>query len=276
MAQQNLVLRLPEGTITATSLGIEGLAHHRSPGSGRFFAHRTLLFDLAVANGRPDFTFLDEGGWRDAARDTAAALEAVATEGKRTKTALSNNAFSCTPVDAFRRGFLVKTGGETLELQRGETIHRFAAHDCNEKMTPDQVANAVGLPKGPRMQRLYMVLCPVQILMLSNLSPVEYAWYATHRPGKIFRQVLFAELRNDQPQLAAESVFQRARQELANEPVKKTKTIITEETINRVLYADWVGYEQGEAGGAYVADPEHVVLWRFPAHIPRDWDRLEG
>lgn len=62
MADSLLVLSIPEGNITATSLGIEGFARHRSPGSGKHFKGRKLLVELAVREMRPDFAFLDEGG----------------------------------------------------------------------------------------------------------------------------------------------------------------------------------------------------------------------
>ena len=39
----NLLLTVPQGSVTATSLGIDGYAWHRSPGSGR----------LPRAGGRP-------------------------------------------------------------------------------------------------------------------------------------------------------------------------------------------------------------------------------
>ena len=85
MSDINLVLNLPTGVITATSLGVTGLAWHHSPGtSGKFHGH-SVLVDLALANGQPAFNFLDEGGWRDATADTAHG--AAAQSGKRTKTA---------------------------------------------------------------------------------------------------------------------------------------------------------------------------------------------
>src|SRR5512145_797594 len=97
----NLILSLPHGIITATSLGVAGFAWHRSPGSGSHFRGRVVLVDLAVEGCEPAFEFFDEGGWRDARGDTVAAL-AAASEGKRTKTALSNSAFSVTPIAAYR------------------------------------------------------------------------------------------------------------------------------------------------------------------------------
>jgi len=47
-------------------------------------------------------------------KDTLNALSAM-VPGKRTKTALSNNAFSCTPIDAYRHVYLGKTGGQVTE-----------------------------------------------------------------------------------------------------------------------------------------------------------------
>ncbi|MGC4113840.1 MAG: hypothetical protein QM765_04125 [Myxococcales bacterium] len=133
----NLLLTVPQGAITATNLGIEGYTWHRSPGSGKYFQGRYVLVDLALENARPAFRFLDEGGWRDANADTMEALEAT-LGGKRTKTALSNNAFSCTPIDAFQSIYLVKTGGETQQLENAGTLATFRESACNEGMSPEQ------------------------------------------------------------------------------------------------------------------------------------------
>ncbi len=276
MAETKLILTLPQGGITATSLGFEGLARHRSPGSGKHFHGRKVMVELALAGDRPDFTFLDEGGWRDAQGDTTAAVAAVAG-GKRTKTALSNNAFSCTPLEAYRRVCLAKTGGEVMELEDGIELHRFASQECQEAMSPADVARAVGLgDAGRRRPRLYLVLCPVELLLFSNLTPEEYAWYATHRPGKVFRQVVFAELKADQPQLAAFSRFADARDELGANPAKKTKTVVSDDCLNEVPFESWLGYDESAAGGLYMADRDRIGVWRFPAEIPRAWERAAG
>lgn len=276
MADINLILAVPQGVITATSLGVEGLAWHRSPGSGKYFHGRKIMVDLAVESDRPTFEFLDEGGWRDADADTAAAMEAVVA-GKRTKTALSNNAFSVTPPSAYRAVYLVKTGGEALRMVSGGPLHRFPPGDCREEMPPSAVAAALDLPDQPmRRPRLYMVLGPVQLILLSNLTPTEYAWYATHRPGKVFRQVMFAELEADQPQLAARSRYADARLELEVHPEKKTKTVVTDDSMGDVPFHAWTGYDQPDVGGLYVADRDGVSVWRFPAEIPREWERASG
>lgn len=277
MSSVNLILTLPHGVITATSLGIEGFARHRSPGSGKHFNGRTVLVDLDVTQGRPNFHYLDEGGWRDAAGDSTAALDAVTRVGNRTKTALSNYAFSCTPLGAYKAAYLVKTGGDALRMEPPRSLLAFPRHECSAQMTTEQVAKAIGHQGSQRRSpRLYMVLCPVELLVMSNLAPEEYAWYATHRPGKIFRQVLFTELRVDPTHLAAASRFEVARQELREKPVKKTKTIIMEECLNRILFSDWAGYQAGNRGGLYTADRDSVSLWEFPATIPMTWQSAEG
>jgi hypothetical protein len=277
MANLNLILTIPQGTMTATSLGIEGLARHRSPGSGKHFRGRKIYVDLALTpEGRPDFKFLDEGGWRETTGDTVTALEGIAG-GKRTKTALSNNAFSCTPLGAHRACYLIKTGGDVLPLDPRVDLQTFAEHDCGEEMSPSEIARAVGRPEpAVRKPRLYMVLSPVELLLLSNLTPEEYAWYATHRPGKIFRQVAFTELRADQTQLAALSRYVDARQELERQPTKKTKTVVSEDTLNEVPFENWLGYTHEERHALYVADRERIGVWRFPSEIPRSWERAAG
>ncbi len=276
MPEVNLVLSIPQGLITATSLGIGGLARHSSPGSGKHFKGRKLFVDLALKGGLPDFEYLDEGGWRNARGDTVNALKA-AGEGKRTKTALSNNAFSCTPIKAYRRIYLVKTGGEVMEMEPKGQLHVFKSRDCHEEMSPAQVAEAAGSPVQPRQGcHLYLVMCPIQLILLSNLTPVEYAWYATHRPGKVFRQVIFTELHDEQFQFAAQSRFEDARQELETQPDKKTKTIVSDNCMNEVLFNTWLGYGKSAEGGIYAADQNHIDLWRFPSPIPVNWDRAIG
>jgi hypothetical protein len=143
MSEINLVLTLPHGIITATSLGLEGFAKHRSPGSGKFFRGKSVLADLALEGGRPAFRYYEEGGWRDANGDTVAALAAVRA-GKRTKTALSNMGFSVTPHKAYRRLFLAKTGGSLLEMAAVLHLFEFVNHACHEEMTTDQVAGTIG------------------------------------------------------------------------------------------------------------------------------------
>lgn len=276
MTDIRLVLIAPEAAIVATSLGIEGFVRHISPGSGKYFHRRAVLFDLALEGDRPAFSYMGEGGWRDAGRDTIAAVQAVRS-GKRTKTALSNEAFSCTPLAAHRGCYLVKTGGLVQPmLPRGELVH-FASHDCNEGVTPDEIAAAIDCPlPAQRIPRLYMVICPVELIVMSNLTPTEYAWYSTHRPGKVFRQVLFTEIKEELPHLAVRSSYIDARKELVSNPIKKTKTIIGGDCINRVLFSAWVGYKQPGLGGLYVADREHVRLWEFPSELEERWEKSEG
>jgi hypothetical protein len=276
-SELHLLLVVPHGIVTATSLGIEGYARHRSPGSGKHFSGRTVFVDLAItADDQPDFRFLDEGNWRDAYGDSVAALRAVRS-GKRTKTGVSNNGFSCTPVEAYRGCYLIKTGGRILQMESPQTMISFSNHDCDEGMSPEQIAKVIGRPSsGPRTPRLYMVLCPIQLMMLSNLTPEEYAWYATHRPGKIFRQVMFTELRSDQPNVAAQSRFENARRELLEKPAKKTKTIAFEDCISQVPFREWMGFKSETPGGIYTADRNGVSLWKFPATIPGPWERSEG
>ncbi len=276
MNEPTLILTVPNGNVTATSLGIQGLANRRSPGSGKHFRGRSILVDLATDGEKPGFTYLDEGGWRDPYADSIQALAGV-KGGSRTKTALSNSAFNCVPITAYKSCHLVKTGGETLPLDEAKTLVTYSSHTCNERMTSDQVAETIGRPAtGTRTPRLYLVICPIQFVMLSNLTPEEYCWYATHRPGKMFRQVMFTELTQELPQLAAQSRFLDARQELAEKKTKKTKTIILEDCINQIPFHDWVGYRREVAGGLYVGDRNGLKLYPFPAEIPHSWDKVEG
>ena len=268
-----LVLSIPQGITTATSLGIQGLARHYSPGSGKHFTGRKLFVELAIKDQKPNFEFLDDGGWRNAEADSTSAL-AAANAGNRTKTALSNNAFSCTPIEAYESVFLVKTAGHVVEMEDAGQIHAYNSHDCHDGMSVSEIAAAVGTPENhKRESHLYLVMCPIQLLILSNLTPIEYAWYATHRPGKVFRQVIFSELKNVQSRLAAESRFIDAQQEINANPDKKTKTIVSGDCINEIPFRAWYGYEDRSEGGLYLANHKQIKLWRFPSEIPAAWDR---
>jgi hypothetical protein len=275
MATLNLLMSLPVGSITATSLSVEDFARHRSPGSGKYYQGRSILISLALKDDRPDFEYLDEGGWRDVRKDTEDAIRGALT-GKRTKTALSNESFSCTPIAAYQNVYLAKTGGQILELVRGERVS-FRESTCREEMTPGEIAEAIGQPQQPsRRPRLYMIIAPTDFLVLSSLTPAEYAWYATNRPGKIFRHIMFTELdesRVGHAFLVAEEIYRSAYAELTENRKKKTKTIVMGGCLNRVPFTTWVGYDREDAGGLYVGDKQSVELWGFPEKIPRAWER---
>lgn len=276
MSNLNLILSVPQGAVTATSMGVEGFARHNSPGSGKHFKGRKLFIDLAINNQTPGFEFQNDGGWRDSKTDAKKALIAAAS-GKHTKTALSNNAFSCTPIDAYQKIYLVKTAGKVMELDLGEKLHEFKTHDCHEEMSLEEVAASAGCPENrERTTHLYLVISPIQLLIVSSLTPSEYAWYATHRPGKVFRQVLFAEVQPNQSGLAAESRFTNARHEINTLPNKKTKTIVSGDCINQVRFQTWFGYENQNEGGLYVANHKEINIWRFPKEVPVNWDRASG
>lgn len=275
MATLNLLMSLPVGSITATSLSVEDFARHRSPGSGKYYQGRSILVSLALKDDRPDFEYLEEGGWRDARKDTEDAIRG-ALGGKRTKTALSNRAFSCTPIAAYLDVYLAKTGGQILKMVKGVKVS-FRESTCQEEMTPGEIAEAIGQPQQQaRKPRLYMIIAPTDFLVLSSLTPVEYGWYATHRPGKIFRHIMFTEL--DEPRvghafLVAEEIYRSAYSELTENRNKKTKTIVMGDCLNRVPFTTWVGYDREEPGGLYVGDKQGVEPFGFPEKIPRSWDR---
>ena len=275
MPQAKLILSLPHGYITATSLTAADFAKHRSPGSGKYFEGRSILVDLALRDDKPAFQFLDEGGWRDANGDTARALHSAISQGKRTKTALSNSAFSCTPIAAWERVYLAKSGGELLEMAGGAEIATFQVGECTEEMTPDQIAKTIGQPiPAKRVPRLYMTFSPIEMLVLTNLTPAEYVWYATHRPGKVFRAVAFSEVREDPGlHLVAITIFEAAKRDLVEHSGKKTKTVIFGDTFNKVPFTGWIGYDREASGGIYVGDRNSARLWTFPERIPRPWER---
>lgn len=275
MSSVNLVLAIPQGSVIATSLGLEGLAWHLSPGSGRHFRGRSIFVDLALDGARPAFEFLPEGKWRDATGDAASAIEAV-SRGKRTKTALSNDGANIVPIDAWRTCSLVKTGGQLATLDPAQDFAGYASHDCSEEMSPADVARAIGQESpATRRPRLYAILAPIEMLMMTNLTPAEYGWYATHRRGKLFRQLCFAELRRDQPQLAARNQFEDARTELSTNPRKKTKSITHENLLNGVPFQDWLGYQRDGEGGLYVGDRNRLRLYRFPEKLPTKWEKAD-
>jgi len=275
MKSVNLILSLPDDMCTATSVGLDGLARHRSPGSGQVFQGRSILIDLKVEGDKPGFTFRDEGGWRDAKADTSTALAECKT--KKTKTAVSNSAFNIIPMDAFKSVNLVKTGGHVLTLEPGGEVARFGNHAWRLNMSPDDLAAAAGLPKQTeRATRCYLVFSPVELVVLSSLTPGEYAWYATHRAGKLFRQVLFTEIAPNPRHLMAEQTFDIAHEELTKNPKKKTKTLYHGSAYDKIPFTAWMGYDKPAEGGVYCADRDHMMVWRFPTKMPKTWARADG
>lgn len=278
MKPSNLMLAIPQGSMIATSLDTEAFARHRSPGAGRYFEGKAIYVRLAVEDGKPAFTFAEEGGWRDVVADTTHALAATANDRKRTKTALSNGAFGVTPMDAFVEVSLAKTGGQILPLEAPVERVRYASHSYQwgRGLSSDEVSKAAGLEIPPsRGPRLYMIVAPIELVVLSNLTPEEYGWYATHRPGKAFRQVMFTELTGGGRGLVAEMMYEQAKAELEKNPSKKTKTVFAGNALNRIPYQSWVGYQDGRPGGVYVGDRERLVLWRLPATRSTSWERAE-
>ena len=161
-----------------------------------------------------------------------------------------------------------------MEMLPGEQIARFLGHGSAENLSSDQVAQIAQLPAiEKRPIHCYLVISPVEMLLLSNLTPAEYVWYATHRAGKLFRQVLFTELREHVHDLAARDVFESAMHELTEKPMKKTKTIMLGECFNRISYSGWKGYREDAVGGLYGGDREGAYLWRFPKEIPHAFER---
>lgn len=273
-----LILALPQGSLTATSLDLAGFAEHRSPGAGRHFEGKAIYARVKSAEGKPGFTFADEGGWRDPVHDTTHALAATANDRKRTKTALSNGAFDIVPIDAIEALALAKTGGQILQLEGPQELVRFASHqyEWGRGLASDEVGKAAGsaLPAA-RKPRLYLVLAPIELVVLSNLTPEEYGWYATHRPGKLFRQVMFTELEPTGRGLVADAIYEEAIGDLAQNPSKKTKTVFAGDALARVPFRSWVGYVGDQPGGLYVGDREKLVAWRLPAARPSAWERAE-
>jgi len=275
MNNVSLILALPHGTCTATTLDLDAFARHRSPGSGQVFQGRAIYIDLPVENGKPAFSYYDEGGWRDAKADTEMAVAACAN--KRTKTALSNNAFSIVPIDSYKAVAVVKTGGHPLKLESAGELFHFRNHEWRAFMSPDDVAAAAGLPKpANRHPRCYLVFGPVEFVMLSNLTPEEYVWYSTHRPGKIFRNVMFTEIELDPRMIVAEKSYEAARDELVKTPTKKTKIVYHGNAFDRIPFQAWVGYDGKHQGGLYCGDKNRVVMWKLPAKVPTTWAKADG
>lgn len=276
MNETQLILTLPYANITATSLGVDGLAKHLSPGSGKHFRGRSIMVELACDGEKPLFTYLDEGGWRNPGADSVQALAGVKA-GSRTKTALSNDAFNCVPLSAYQGCHLIKTSGVSLAMGMAKTLANYVSHDCHERMTGDEIAQVIRQASpGQRTPRFYMVISPIQFIMLSNLTPAEYAWYATHRPGKMFRQVMFTELGHEELHMAAQSRYGDAKRELLENAAKKTKSIVFEDCMNQIPFQHWLGYHQKAEGGLYVGDRNQLRLYPFPTDIPHTWEKVEG
>ncbi len=169
---------------------------------------------------------------------------------------------------------MVKTGGQVLTLDPLAQVMALPAGDCPENLPPQEIARRIGQPEpATRKPRMYMVLSPLELLVISNLSPVEYAWYATRRPGKVFRQCCFVELDLQHAPWVAETRFQNSIREITEKPSKKTKTLALLNLLNQTPFHQWIGDDRKQEGGLYLADRDSLLLARFPEVIPFPWER---
>lgn len=104
-------------------------------------------------------------------------------------------------------------------MKRGEatSLLAYSNHTCDERMSAD-------------------------LVIFSNLTPEENAWCATHRHGKIFRQMMFTKISSERPQIAIQSRCAEARRELEEKMAKKTKAIVFGDRLNQILFQDWIDY----------------------------------
>ena len=159
-------------------------------------------------------------------------------------------------------------------MQPGEQIAQFRGRASAENLSPDEIAQVAELPAvEKRGTHYYLVISPVEMLVLSNLTPAEYVWYATHRSGKLFRQLLFAELSQHMRDVASRDVFETALEELTDTPRKKTKTVMLGQCFAQIPYSGWRGYGEAAVGGLYGGDRDGAILWRFPKEIPHAFER---
>lgn len=160
---------------------------------------------------------------------------------------------------------LVKTSAKALSLSGPEKVATFTNHVCDSDLSTDEVSKAAGLPvPAQRLPRLYLVLAPVEFLILSNLTPEEYLWYSTHRAGNMFRQVMFTEVLPTSSR-AWPKASTRAPCASWKTSARRPRPCCRATASTTCRSASGWGYAS-QSGGLYVGDRNHAMLAALPPH----------
>ncbi|MBZ5498610.1 MAG: hypothetical protein LAP85_19615 [Acidobacteriia bacterium] len=241
--QKHLYLILyPNEALVASQLSPEAFGKHYSIGSPRHFQGKVIFAEVDI-NYRNEYLRIDEY------------LSQTEKAGgpKRTKFVKSYRVLEHVDFSALHKLYLVSTDGAVLGLDKGEE------------------------PVSPRKEnhlRVYQEICPLRLLVASNLDPHEFGSYITKESwSKGAPRIFFTQYDINVEEIVSRNEVHAfgtgplpnvnpanlpaALQELTADPTKKTKTV----SLNPSL--DVMSYKSIQPG-FWFADGTSIVFYRMP------------
>jgi len=244
--QKHLYLILyPNEALVASQLTPEEFGRHYAIGSARHFMGKVIFAEVDI-NFRHAYLRIEEQ-----LKNTESGIPG---RPKRTKFVRSYRVLEHIDFSALQKLYLVTTDGGVLGLDQ--------AKDPSDPGSPNRV-------------RLYQEICPLQLLVASNLDPRHFGRYITEESwSKGAPKIFFTKYDIDVAKTVADNAVHAfnmgplpnvnptnlptALKELQEDPTKKTKTV----SLNPNL--DFVSYKYIKSGFWFSVGPE-TIFYRMPS-----------
>jgi hypothetical protein len=239
------LILFPNEALVASQLTPEEFGQHYSIGSSRHFTGKVLFVEIDISF-RHEYLRIDEY-----LKETESGIPG---RPKRTKFVKSYRVLEHIDFSALQKLYLVTTDGATLGLDRSE----LPANSSGQSRT-----------------RLYQEICPLRLLVASNLGPRQFGLYITEESwSKGAPKIFFTQYDIDVEATVANNEVRAfhmgplpnvnptnlptALKELQEDPTKKTKTV----NLNPNL--DFVSYKAIKHGFWFSCGSD-TVFYRMPS-----------
>lgn len=238
------LILFPNEALVSSQLTPEEFGKHYSVGSPRHFTGKVIFVEVDI-NYRHEYFQIDA--------QLANTESGIAGRPKRTKFVKSYRVLEHMDFSALRKLYLVTTDGAVLGL--------------------DQDAQPADYGEKSRIQ-LYQEICPLRLLVASNLDPREFGHYITEETwSKGAPRIFFTQYAIDVEAMVASNEVRgfnmgplpnvnptnlpTALKELQDDPSKKTKTV----SLNPNL--DFVSYKAIKRG-FWFSNGSDTIFYRMP------------
>ncbi len=243
--QKHLYLILyPNEALVSSQLSPEAFGSHYSIGSSRHFNGKVIFAEVDI-NFRNEYLHIEEG-----LADTESGKPGVP---KRTKFVKSYRVLEHIELAALRKLYLITTDGAVLGLEKGVEP---ASHGQKDRL------------------RVYQEICPLRLLVASNLNPADFGNFITREPwAKGAPKIFFTQYDIDVEEVVASNEVRAfnmgplpnvnptnlptALKELTQDPHKRTKTISLNPNLDVMSY-------KAIQPGFWFTDGKITVFYQMP------------